>query len=234
LTNKLKLKKGFQTVTFTKKYDSLFWNTIKDLEYQEIQFEKPAFEDEDSTTLKAYRVRLSSQEVENIAKYANGLRFVKEQSSECIDGEKTSYEKEIPYYLQGFIAEYAFIKLGLHLGLKITWRDHLVSHGKGDDGDARINDTIIDIKSKKYKVPYKDLYYDISTSGKASYFVFAYVEDQEDGSTYVDILGYHDKKYIKNIKKTREYSPTRKRYYEARRIKYTTLNSIEDFFNLSF
>jgi hypothetical protein len=234
LTNKIKLKKGFQTVIFTKKYDSLFWNTIKDLEYQEIQFDKPAFKNEDSTSLKAYRVRLSPQEVDNVTKYANGLQFIKEQSSECIEGKKTSYEKEIPYYLQGFIAEYAFIKLGLHLGLDIVWKDHLVSHGKGDDGDARINNTIIDIKSKNYKVPYHDLHYDITTSGKASYFVFAYVENQEDGSTYVDILGYHDKKYIKNVEKKEYWSPTRRRSYKARRIKYTTLNSIEDFFNLSF
>jgi hypothetical protein len=231
---------SFLEITTTKKFPTLFWNNIKSLRYKEIVFQrKPSFDEDTGPATRAYSILLTQEEVSNITQYAESLGDIKTKSSKCITGIAENFSGKVRRYEQGFLAEYAFAKLLLlKFKKKAEWDDSLTSYGKGDKGDIRIKDTIIDIKSKDYgRVLFSELYYDIKATSlkKSDYFTFTYVERLEDGSVLVNILGYLHKDEIQNIPE-KEYHVNSfggSVSYKARRVDYNLIHPIEDPFSQS-
>jgi hypothetical protein len=220
---------------------SLFYNKITSLKYKEIQFERlPEYFDEEEEDPKiftnAYQIHISSQEIKAIKAYVENLIKHKEDSSEFGTGTRFDYQKKADKYFQGFLGEYAFVKLGiLKFNLPLGWDDQLREHNEGDNGDVVINNTVIDIKSKNYKACLKGgLHYDIVESKikKCHYFIFTFVELLEDGSGLVEILGYEPSEKV-NLIKTKKHRAG-KFSYLAKRVSYNRILPIDDFFKLSF
>ena len=233
MTNKLKHKTSFIKHIFKTKNKMLFYNHIKEVEYQKISFvTKYPFDEEDTLEERdAWRVKISPEEVLNIKGYVRILQYVKEESSKLMN-DPVSYESRSQSYSEGFIGEYACAKLFLAFGLKPKWDNRFCGHKQGDKGDLTIKSSFINIKCKDYKCEDRELHHDISSLKYSDYFVLSHIKEQDDGSVFVDVLGFYTKDDIEQIPQTRNHI---KNYsYLARRASYKNSRPIEDFFKLTF
>lgn len=246
MTNVIPKKTGrFNKLSLEKKKNekalpTLFYNRISSLEYRKIQFERAPkdFDDGDKEEViftTAYQVRISPEEVNAITDYVKNLVNHKQDSAKHSTKGDFDYLSKAGRYFQGFVGEYAFVKLGIiKFKLPLTWDDRLRKHNEGDEGDTTINDTVVDIKCKDYNVvPRNQLHYDISESKvkKCHYFVFTFMEPQSDGSILVDILGYETSDQVNQI--STQMQPPRYNY-AAKRVFYNNIQPMDQFFKLKF